>query len=133
MRFLLDTNVVSELQKPAPSPKVLTWLTQNFTACAIPSVVMAEMWQGVRSAPSARRVALEAALESFEAQSGDAILAFDGAAARVWGTYVTSRGFQKQPKGYADSQIAAIAIANDLMVVTRNEDDFPGVATLNPF
>jgi predicted nucleic acid-binding protein len=51
----------------------------------------------------------------------------------IWETYVTSRGFQRQPKDYADSQIAALALANALTVVTRNQDDFPCVPTLNPF
>lgn len=38
-----------------------------------------------------------------------------------------------EPKGYADSLIAAIALSRGLTVVTRDTDDFPGVPTLNPF
>jgi predicted nucleic acid-binding protein len=132
-RFLLDTNVLSELAKPQPSPKVLNWLTQNVAASAMPSVVLAELWRGVKSADKARRQALEDDLERLEAEMADAVIPFDAAAAREWGAYVTAKGFVKQPKGYADSQIAAIALHRGMTVVTRNEVDFPGVTTLNPF
>ncbi len=73
---------------------------------------------------------LEAWLTIVLAQFGDNILAFDANAAQVWGRLRVPR-----PEHALDKQIAAIALVNDLMIVTRNTADFDGtgVKLINPF
>ena len=133
MKFLLDTNVISEADKDAPSAKVMTWLTQNIAACGVPVVALAERWRGALSAPGKKRPELVRRLEAFEREAADVIIPLDSAAARAWAEYVTSQQFQRHATGYADSLIAAIALSRGLVVVTRNVSDFPGVTTFNPF
>ena len=63
-------------------------------------------------------------------QFGDNILAFDSDAAQVWGLLRVPRADHE-----LDKQIAAIALVNDLTIVTRNIADFEGtgVRLVNPF
>ena len=63
-------------------------------------------------------------------QYGENVLSFDSEAAQVWG-----RLRVPNPEHELDKQIAAIALVNDLTVVTRNTADFEGtgVKLLNPF
>ncbi len=132
MSFLLDTNMVSELGKPRPNNKVLNSMAAHKDQAAVSAVALAELYQGAQAAAPERRVKLLAEIDWFCSQKAGTILPFDGAAAKVWGEYVT-RPSIKKPLGYADSQIAAIAMANDLTLVTRNVEDFPEVECLNPF
>jgi hypothetical protein len=133
VRFLLDTNVISEAGKSRPHPKVLNWLLAHYGACAIPSIAVAERYQGAFGAATPRREKLLAEIQAFVDEAGDHLLSFDVAAAKAWGEYVSSPTLKKNPKSYPDTQIAAIAISRDLTVVTRNTADFPGVTTFNPF
>ena len=133
MRFLLDTNIISEAGKPRPDAKVLSWLLAHEGACAIPSIAVAERCQGAHSFDPRRRAKLLAEIELFVRESGERLLPFDAAAAAAWGEYVSRPALKRQPRSYPDTQIAAIAISRHLTVVTRNIDDFPEVDTLNPF
>jgi predicted nucleic acid-binding protein len=134
MRFLLDTNVISEVGKPRPNSRVLNWLLEHEAASGVPSVALAERYQGAHSvASAARRNELLAELDALVAEAPERIVVFDAAAARVWGEYVDRPALRRKIRSYPDTQIAAIALAHGLTVVTRNTDDFPEVATLNPW
>ena len=69
-------------------------------------------------------------LDSLVTDYADRILGFDGECARLWGCLMSPQ--QQHP---IDKQIAAIALIHDLIVVTRNIDDFrgTGVRLNNPF
>jgi predicted nucleic acid-binding protein len=133
MRFLLDTNVISEVGKPRPNPKVLNWLLAHEGACAVPAIALAERYQGACGAESARREKLLQEIEAFVKEAGERLLSFDSAAAKAWGEYVSRPALKRRPRSYPDTQIAAIAISQGLTVVTRNTEDFPEVDALNPF
>ena len=133
MRFLLDTNVISEAGKPRPNSKVLNWLLEHESACAVPSIAVAERYQGAFGIDPPRRDKLLAEIEAFLLVVGDRLLPFDAAAARAWGEYVSRPALRRTPRSYPDTQIAAIAISRNLTVGTRNTGDFPEVSTLNPF
>lgn len=64
---------------------------------------------------------------------GETIVPFDTAAARTWGEYISRPALKQKPRGYPDTQIAAIALSRGLTIVTRNMADFPEVPVLNPF
>jgi predicted nucleic acid-binding protein len=133
MRYLLDTNVISEVSKKRPSSKVLNFLQANETQCVVPAIVVAERYHGANSAPPDQRISLLKAVLEFREEFADRILPFDAAAAETWGEYVSRSTLRNRPRSYPDTQIAAIALTHQLTVVTRNTEDFPEVHTLNPF
>jgi predicted nucleic acid-binding protein len=58
MRYLLDTNVVSEVSKKRPSGKVLNFIQANETQCVVPAIVVAERYHGANTAPPDQRAAM---------------------------------------------------------------------------
>ena len=133
MRFLLDTNIVTESAKPRPDSRVMNWLLAHELASGVPSIVIAELYFGACDAPKERRAGLITEIERFIRDFGETIIPFDTEAAKVWGEYVARPVLKQKPKSYPDTQIAAIAISRGLTVVTRNTKDFPEVPVLNPF
>jgi len=136
--YLIDTNVISEVRKQSKAnPGVIEFFTQ---ACAqdeaiyLSVVTIGELRRGVEpirhrgDEPQAKL--LEAWLADVIGHYAGNLLAFDAEAAQVWG-----RLRVLHPDHELDKQIAAIALVNDLTVVTRNEADFSGtgVRLKNPF
>jgi tRNA(fMet)-specific endonuclease VapC len=124
MRYLLDTNVLSEAIKSHPKEQTLEHLSQHDGELATCSVVWHELSFGAaRLAASKRRRAIEAYLE--EAVRGILpILSYDQEAA-TWHAPERARlGKRSRPPTAADGQIAGIASVNDLIVVTANVKNF---------
>ncbi len=123
MRFLLDTNVLSEVVRPTPDPGVVARLTAAEGDAALSSVTWHELRYGIeRLAPGRRRDALEAFLRALPARYP--VLPYDQRAAD-WHARERARldraGIQRP---FADGQIAATAATHDLLLVTRNVKDF---------
>ena len=137
--FVLDTNVLSELMREKPAPAVLDWFARNTDAVMHTSAItQAEILTGVALLPAGkRRTALAIAAEQmFEQDFADRCLAFDAAAAKNYTVIVSERTRRGQPISTEDAQIAAIALANGLIVVTRNTTDFEnidGLTLANPW
>ncbi|MGA6204043.1 type II toxin-antitoxin system VapC family toxin [Nocardia testacea] len=133
--IIADTNVVSELFKPTPDHHVLTWL-ETSDDVTISTVTIGEIWAGIENLPAGSRRADLATLaaELFD-EFGDEVEAYDFRAARIYGRVVTERRRRGRPIGYADAQIAAICLANDCAVATRNVKDFTdlGLTIINPW
>jgi tRNA(fMet)-specific endonuclease VapC len=124
LKYLLDTNVVSEPLKPRPAAGVLRRLRKYDGATAIPVIVWHELWFGcARLAPSRRRTAVERYLEDVVAASMP-VLEYDKTGAE-WHARERARlaALGRMPP-FVDGQIAAIAHANDLILVTSNTADF---------
>jgi predicted nucleic acid-binding protein len=135
--YLLDTNIISNLIKLAPSEPLMAWMAeQNDDDLFIASLTVAEIWRGVREKPAGkRRKELEAWFagpEGPQSLFAGRILAFDEKAALVWGQLMADGTAQGRPRSAVDTIIAAVALANDCIVVTDNERDFSGIETLNP-
>jgi predicted nucleic acid-binding protein len=136
-RYLLDTNIVSNPAKPAPSGSLLEWMAlQADEDLFIASMTVAEIWRGVLRLPIGRR---RRDLENWFAGSDGPrsiftgrILAFDETAAMIWARLMTEGGAIGRPRSSSDMVIAAVAEANDCVVVTDNERDFDGLRFLNP-
>ncbi len=127
--IILDTNVVSELLRPAPTPAVEAWLTaQDGATVYFTTVGEAELRLGVALLPAGRRrSALAAAIESMLAEDFcDRILPFDRSAARAYAEIVAKRRSAGRPISQFDGQIAAIARAHAAAVATRNIADYAG-------
>ncbi|MEU1983820.1 type II toxin-antitoxin system VapC family toxin [Nocardia sp. NPDC019395] len=133
--IIADTNVVSELFRPSPDHHVLTWLEKS-TDVTISTVTTGEIWAGIENLPEGtRRAGLAALATDLFDEFGDEVEAYDFRAARIYGRIVAERRRRGRPIGYADAQIAAICLANDCPVATRNVKDFTdlGLAIINPW
>jgi len=139
--ILLDTNVISEALKPAPSPEVINWLNANFAETAISSVTIFELGAGLALLDAGRRKdALEAAISRIIRRFGSRVYAFDTAAAQAASKRLAlarARGLAPRqiPHKLADLEIAGIASAYGLDLATRNTSDFNGLGLplINPW
>ena len=128
--IVLDTNVLSELMRPAGSPAVVAWLdAQPAAELAVTAITVAEVFHGVRGlADGRRKVALEAAaLRMFEEDFAQGPLVFDHAAALVYADVVVQRERARRPISTADAQIVAITRQHAASLATRNVRDFDGL------
>ena len=125
MNWLLDTNTLSELTKPAPHPGLLDWLEAHETDSAISAISLGEMVSGIERMPeSKRRRELERALKFLREDYSGKILDFNEGVAVEWGRLLATAKKRGHNLSVLDSQIEATAIHFGLMVVTRNEKDF---------
>ncbi|HVT46127.1 MAG TPA: type II toxin-antitoxin system VapC family toxin, partial [Thermoanaerobaculia bacterium] len=124
LKYLLDTNVVSEPLRPLPGSAVLRRLRRHEGEIAIPSVVWHELRFGVERLPaSRRREAIETFLEDVVLATIP-ILDYDRAAAEWHATERVRLAVRGVTRPFADGQIAAIARVHNLTLVTFNETDF---------
>lgn len=136
-RYLLDTNIVSEVVRPVPSAALLAWMAeQDDDDLFIASLTVAEIRRGILEKPAGNRRDL---LETwFSGPEGPAalfagrILAFDEKAALIWARLMAEGQAQGRPRSALDTIIAAISQANGCVVVTGNERDFAGIEIWNP-
>ena len=136
--FILDTNVVSELMRPAPDPAIASWVAERATSSLfLTAVTEAELRFGLAvMPPGKRRDGLAAGLERMlETGFANRILPFDSAAARAYAWIAAARRRRGQPAAQADCQIAAIARSRGMAVATRNVRDFEemGIDVFNPW
>jgi len=136
MRYLLDTNVISDIAKPAPSPSLLAWMSEQIDEdLFIASLTVAEIRRGILEKPAGkRRDALEAWFsgpEGPQALFAGRVLPFDEAAALIWARLMADGVKKGRPRSALDTIIAAVAEAHGCTVVTDNERDFAGVKTIN--
>jgi toxin FitB len=137
MRYLLDTNIISNITKPIPSKSLLAWMSErNDEDLYIASLTVAEIRRGIlEKPPGKRRDQLEAWFggpEGPQALFAGRVLAFDEAAGLIWARLMADGKAKGQPRNVLDTIIAAVAEANGCIVITDNERDFPGIETINP-
>ena len=137
MRYLLDTNIISNVTKPAPSKPLLTWMAdQNDADLFISSLTVAEIRRGVLEQPAGkRRKQLEdwfTGAEGPQTLFAGRVLPFDERAGLIWARLMADGKAHGRPRSALDTIIAAVAEANDCIVVTDNERDFTGIKFFNP-
>lgn len=136
--ILLDTNIVSEVMRTQPAETVLAWLnSQDSAKLYVSAITIGEITYGLRVLPDGkRRSGLRERFERFVSLAFDQrVLAYDEAAARVYGEVMGERKALGLPMSLPDGQIAAIARLNHLAIATRNVPDFEncGIDVVNPF
>ena len=136
--ILLDTNVLSELMRPAPAAGVETWVgAQPAESLYISAVTEAELRFGLALLPEGRRRdQLAEAIEGMlAADFSGRILPFDSAAASVYARIAADRRRSGRPIAQFDAQIAAIASSRSAALATRNMADFVdcGVSLVDPW
>ncbi len=120
LRYLLDTNVLSEGSKAAPNLQLTDQIETRRGEIATASPVWHELWFGCRRLPeSARRRSLERYLR-FLASSDLAILAYDPPAAEWHARERARLSAAGKTPSFVDGQIAAVAAVNGLTLVTAN-------------
>jgi toxin FitB len=134
--FLLDTNVISELVKAKPEPRVTAWIEGIDESLLYLSVLtLGEMRKGITSLrDGARRVSLEAWLyRDLVLRFSDRIISIDLDVADRWGRIAGNA--RKKPLPVIDGLLAATALHYDLTLVTRNIADIAGsgVTVFNPW
>jgi predicted nucleic acid-binding protein len=136
VRFLIDTNVISESTALRPDPGATAWMTQTpLGDTALSWVVIGELRKGsarLRLKGAAQRAErLDAWIDGVEGSFDGRLLGLDAAVAREWGRLMAA----SPTPPVLDAWIAATAIVHKLTVVTRNTRDFTriGVPVVNPF
>jgi predicted nucleic acid-binding protein len=138
MRYLLDTNVISELIAKHPNERVVQWLDDLDPASIYLSVItIGELRKGIEKlSDSSRKDELQNWLtDELLIRFRDRILVLDLDVMLVWGEMVGRLERIGRPLGAIDSLIAALALAHSCFLVTRNEADFKdtGLNVANPW
>ncbi|HAE49261.1 MAG: VapC toxin family PIN domain ribonuclease [Tistrella sp.] len=136
-RYLLDTNIISNVVKPEPSELLLAWWAeQRDDDLFISSLTIAEIRRGILEKPRGRkRDALDAWFagpEGPQSLFAGRVLPFDDKAGLIWAHLMAEGKAAGRPRSGLDMIIAATARANDCLVVTDNEKDFAGIPFVNP-
>jgi predicted nucleic acid-binding protein len=136
-RYLLDTNIISNVIKPEPSGSLLAWMgAQKDDDLFIASLTVAEIRRGILEKPKGKkRSSLEtwfAGPEGPQALFAGRVLSFDEKAGLVWARLMAEGKAAGRPRSALDMIIAAVASANDCVVVTDNEKDFAELQIVNP-
>lgn len=133
MKYLLDTNVISELKRPKPNKQVLNWFaTVTKESLYLSVLTLGEIRKGIEKLPDEqRKQALSSWLEKdiplwFDSR----LLLIDAEVADCWGKL---QARTNRPLPAIDSLLAATALHHDLCLVTRNVSDFdyPDLTILN--
>lgn len=136
-RFLLDTNIISNVIKPSPSALLFAWMDEQADeSLFISALTVAEIKRGVLELPPSRkRRDLEdwfAGAEGPQRLFAGRVLAFDDKAGLIWARLMAGGSAQGRPRSALDMMIAAIAEHHGCTVVTDNERDFAGLDFINP-
>jgi len=136
--ILVDTNVVSEPLRRAPEPRVAEWLdAQALETLFLSAITVAELRFGVRSLSAGRRQ--ERLHEDLEGQVlpmfAGRVLSFDLAASQAYAELMANARSEGRTIPVSDGYIAATAVANGMMVATRDTAPFEaaGLRTVDPW
>jgi toxin FitB len=135
--IILDTNVLSEAMRQAPSPIVTKWLdAQTIESMCTTAVTIAELTAGIDVLTAGKK--RSALLEKFtvlRTTLKPRILPLDEAAGLMFGQVIAKAKKSGFSIGFADAQIAAIALATGFAVATRDTAPFEAVEVkvLNPW
>jgi len=136
--ILLDTNVISEALRQSPEPRVVAWIdAQAIETLYLAAITVAELRFGVASLPAGKR--RDRLHESVERQVlplfAGRVLPFDMATSQFYAESMAKARSAGLAIATADGYIAATAIANGMMVATRDTSPFEaaGVPIINPW
>lgn len=136
--FLLDTKIISELIKPKPEPRLVTWLSGTDESLLYLSVLtLGEIRKGIEALKQpAPRVQLETWLDSeLRLRFSGRILTVDDDVADRWGVIMGRAAARKIALPVIDGLLAATALHYNLTLVTRNSKGVVGteVSVFNPW
>lgn len=121
--YLLDTNIVSEFTRERPNKNVIALYEARKNICAISATSFQELVYGAEKMPEGKR---KNSIKNFieNLKNNIEIIPYDGFAAEICGRLSGQCSAEGKTLPYADTQIAATAIANGMVLVTHNTQDF---------
>ena len=133
-RYLLDTNIISNVVKSQPSESLLAWMAAQRDDCLfIASLTVAEIRRGILEKPRGKkRGALDAWFhgpDGPQALFAGRTLAFDDKAGLIWARLMAEGKSASRPRSGLDMIIAAVAGANECIVATDNESGAAPIST----
>jgi len=135
--IIVDTNVVSELLRPAPEERVRSWVrNRSRRTLVITAITVAELLRGIDQLPKGRRrTKLEDGVDGLLTVFDDQVLPFDNDAAFAYADVVDERLRAGRPIDDADAQIASICRSRRVPLATRNTRDFEltGIDLIDPW
>jgi predicted nucleic acid-binding protein len=136
--ILIDTNVISELWKLAPDPRVLAWIdAQAIETLCLSAVTVAELRFGLATMPAGKRrtIYLDRLERDVVPAFNGRVLPFDLDASQAYADLLAQARAAGKAIGKADGYIAATAAAHGLMVATRDTSPFEaaGLDIVNPW
>ena len=136
MKYLLDTNVVSEATRPRPEPRVLAWLDAlPVHHGAVSAMTVGEMERGIlQLGETARAVSLRTRVNRVMGPDL-AVLPLDRAVLVHWARLVVMAERAGRPPSVADALLAATCVQHGLTLATRDTRDFEvfGIPLVNPW
>ncbi|MCL4505514.1 MAG: type II toxin-antitoxin system VapC family toxin [Chloroflexi bacterium] len=138
MKYLLDTNVISEFVVKHPDPFVISWLNNlDSHSVYLSMITIGEVCKGIeRLTASKRKESLNNWLHNdLLIRFSDHLLSLDVGVMLAWGKLVASVELAGKSISAMDSLIAAVALHHSCSLVTRNAEHFryTGVDTVNPW
>ena len=122
--YLLDTNIISEVTRPEPSQKLISNLELHTGTCAISSISWYELQNGISLLRAgAKKTKLQTFLTDY-VQPSFPVIPYDIHAAAINADITSQLLTKEKTTPILDTQIASIAIANNLILVTHNTKDF---------
>lgn len=127
MKYLLDTNTISELISPQPNEKVVSWLkAQDASLLFIATISIYEIWRGISKLPNSKRkiTLMDWFQHDLQVNFENQVLPFSFETAVYAAEIVTRLEKAGTPVGVFDCLIAATAFEHDCTIITRNERHF---------
>ena len=124
MKYLLDTNVLSEAVKTHPEKNVMAMLKKYEEEIVTASPVWHELQFGCRRLPQSTKKKIISSFLKDVVLKSIPILPYNADAAELHAGERARLSLKGETPSFVDGQIASIAISNDLILVTRNTSDF---------
>ena len=134
MKYLVDANVLSEVTRPLPEPRVIRWLRDHESDVVVNPIILGEIEYGILLlAPGRQRRLLQHWF--LQRVKSLVVLDFDARTATEWARLLARLKQKATPMPIKDSFIAATALRHRLIVATRNSKDFTnaGIPLVDPF
>ncbi len=130
--YLLDTNVISEIFRPKPNPVVFKKLEEYEKLCSLPSTAWNELLFGVNTMDSGKKRDYIFSKLVDDIQANYEIIQYDNHAAWIHADIRSRLKEEGIGIDFQDSQIASIAVSNNMILVTRNTKHFEPIQKVSP-
>ena len=136
MKYVVDTNIVSEFMKPSPNDNVIGWAQDHNKDILLSSITVQELYYGLFTMPNGKRKEiLRESIDAIIRECKDRILPFDAFCSYLCAELRANTRRMGRPGTIEDLMIAAICKRNDAILVTHNTKDFDylGIQLCDPF